>query len=150
MQQVRAAAKEIAIEALRRGGTVSGEDGIGLAKKAYLALQRDAASHRRLLAPAIWVAVAAILVWLTPLQGALEGLGERAEFSVRASLGRSPEVDRGLKVLTFDDHAADGSQGDLTDDDWAVLLAGFKRAQARVVVIDKIFGLPSRPGPGRT
>jgi len=41
---VRAASREIAEEALRRGGTVSGEHGIGLSKKAYLPLQRDAAS----------------------------------------------------------------------------------------------------------
>jgi glycolate oxidase len=45
MERVRAASREIAIEALRRGGTVSGEHGIGLAKKAYLPLQRDAASY---------------------------------------------------------------------------------------------------------
>jgi glycolate oxidase len=44
MQRVRAASREIAAEALRRGGTVSGEHGIGLAKKSYLPLQRDAAS----------------------------------------------------------------------------------------------------------
>ncbi len=44
MKRVRAASREIAAEALRRGGTVSGEHGIGLAKKAYLPLQRDAAS----------------------------------------------------------------------------------------------------------
>ncbi len=44
MKQVRAASREIAEEALRRGGTVSGEHGIGLAKKSYLPLQRDAAS----------------------------------------------------------------------------------------------------------
>jgi len=45
MQRVRAASCEIAEEALRRGGTVSGEHGIGLSKKAYLPLQRDAASY---------------------------------------------------------------------------------------------------------
>jgi len=45
MRRVRAVAAEIADEALRRGGTVSGEHGIGLAKKAYLARQRDAASY---------------------------------------------------------------------------------------------------------
>jgi glycolate oxidase len=45
MDRVRAASREIAEEALRRGGTVSGEHGIGLAKKAYLPLQRDAASY---------------------------------------------------------------------------------------------------------
>jgi len=44
MRRVRAASREIAAEAVRRGGTVSGEHGIGLAKKSYLALQRDAAS----------------------------------------------------------------------------------------------------------
>ena len=45
MAHVRAASREIAEEALRRGGTVSGEHGIGLAKKAYLPLQRDPASY---------------------------------------------------------------------------------------------------------
>ena len=44
MKRVKAASLEIASEALRRGGTVSGEHGIGLAKKSYLSLQRDAAS----------------------------------------------------------------------------------------------------------
>ncbi len=45
MQRVRLASREIAEEALRRGGTVSGEHGIGLSKKAYLPRQRDAASY---------------------------------------------------------------------------------------------------------
>lgn len=45
MQRVRAASREIAVEALRRGGTVSGEHGIGLAKKSYLPLQRDPGSY---------------------------------------------------------------------------------------------------------
>jgi len=44
MARVRAASREIALEALRRGGTITGEHGIGLAKKNYLPLQRDAAS----------------------------------------------------------------------------------------------------------
>jgi glycolate oxidase len=45
MKKVRAAAAEIALAALQCGGTVSGEHGIGLAKKAYLPLQRDAAAY---------------------------------------------------------------------------------------------------------
>jgi len=44
MKKVRMAAREIALEALRRGGTITGEHGVGLAKKSYLPLQRDAAS----------------------------------------------------------------------------------------------------------
>ena len=44
MMKVRAASREIALEALRRGGTITGEHGVGLAKKSYLPLQRDAAS----------------------------------------------------------------------------------------------------------
>ncbi|HTB62479.1 MAG TPA: FAD-linked oxidase C-terminal domain-containing protein, partial [Opitutales bacterium] len=45
MARVRAAATEIAVETLKLGGTVSGEHGIGLSKKAYLPLQRDVASY---------------------------------------------------------------------------------------------------------
>jgi len=44
MKKVKAASREIALEALRRGGTITGEHGVGLAKKSYLPLQRDAAS----------------------------------------------------------------------------------------------------------
>jgi glycolate oxidase len=45
MKRVRAASREIALEALGRGGTITGEHGVGLAKKSYLPLQRDAASY---------------------------------------------------------------------------------------------------------
>jgi glycolate oxidase len=44
MEKVKAASREIALEAIRRGGTITGEHGVGLAKKSYLPLQRDAAS----------------------------------------------------------------------------------------------------------
>jgi glycolate oxidase len=44
LERVRTASREIALEALRRGGTITGEHGVGLAKKGYLPLQRDAAS----------------------------------------------------------------------------------------------------------
>jgi len=44
MKKVKAASREIALEAMRRGGTITGEHGVGLAKKSYLPLQRDAAS----------------------------------------------------------------------------------------------------------
>jgi len=48
MEKVKAASHEIALEALRRGGTITGEHGVGLAKKSYLPLQRDAASFELL------------------------------------------------------------------------------------------------------
>jgi len=45
MVRVKAAAREIALEALRRGGTITGEHGVGLAKKGYLPLQHGAGSY---------------------------------------------------------------------------------------------------------
>jgi len=44
MQRVETALAEIVAETLRRGGTITGEHGVGLAKKPFLPLQRDPAS----------------------------------------------------------------------------------------------------------
>ncbi len=44
MRRVHLALDEIVAETLRRGGTITGEHGVGLAKKAYLPLQRDPGS----------------------------------------------------------------------------------------------------------
>jgi glycolate oxidase len=45
MARVDAAWDEIVAETLRRGGTITGEHGVGLAKKRFLPLQRDPASY---------------------------------------------------------------------------------------------------------
>jgi glycolate oxidase len=45
MRRVEAVRHEIMAETIRRGGTISGEHGIGLAKKIYLPMQRDASSY---------------------------------------------------------------------------------------------------------
>jgi glycolate oxidase len=45
MRRVEAALRDIMAETLRRGGTITGEHGVGLTKKPYLALQRDPASY---------------------------------------------------------------------------------------------------------
>jgi len=44
MVRVETALAEIVAETLRRGGTITGEHGVGLAKKSFLPLQRDPAS----------------------------------------------------------------------------------------------------------
>jgi len=44
MKRVNAAVGEMMAEAVRLGGTITGEHGVGLAKKAYLPMQRDASS----------------------------------------------------------------------------------------------------------
>jgi glycolate oxidase len=44
MRRVHLALDAIVAETLRRGGTITGEHGVGLAKKAYLPLQRDPGS----------------------------------------------------------------------------------------------------------
>jgi glycolate oxidase len=45
MHRVEIAVGEIVAETLRRGGTITGEHGVGLAKKRFLPLQRDPASY---------------------------------------------------------------------------------------------------------
>ena len=45
MRRVAAALADIMAETIRLGGTITGEHGVGLAKKAYLPMQRDPGSY---------------------------------------------------------------------------------------------------------
>ena len=64
-------------------------------------------------------------------------------FSVRAALGKAPEVSPDLKIYVFDDvTVADLGSDDLNIEEWGRLIQLFDEQKPRVILIDKMFATP--------
>lgn len=103
-------------------------------------LQRLTRLKPALIIAATW-AVAAIALRSTPYGSTIEhSIANRAEFSVRETLGRAPAVAKSLKIFCFDDRALGKLQRpEMSFADWAALLDAIGKTKPRAVYIDQMF-----------
>jgi class 3 adenylate cyclase/CHASE2 domain-containing sensor protein len=67
----------------------------------------------------------------------------RLEFSAREWLGKSPKLDRRIKMFIFDDPTVNALRSDDIDlSTWASLITAFANAGAKQIFIDKVFSNP--------
>ena len=72
-------------------------------------------------------------------------LAHRLEFNLRDQLGKSPALDRKIKIFAYDDLSISAfNAAEIALDDWANMLNALGERKPQTIIIDKIFGYISR------